>query len=42
MKTQAIAILKKLIEDYPKSEEAATARQLLEQLDPAEYPPKKK
>jgi S1-C subfamily serine protease len=42
MKTQAIAILEKLIEDYPKSEEAASARKLLEQLDPAEYPPKKK
>jgi S1-C subfamily serine protease len=42
MKTKAIAILKKLIEDYPKSEEAASARELLEQLDPAEYPPKKK
>ena len=42
MKTQAIAILKELLKDYPESEQAATARQLLEQLDPAEYPPKKK
>ncbi len=36
MKTQAIAILKELLKDYPESEQAATARQLLEQLDPAE------
>jgi TolA-binding protein len=42
MKTQAIAILKELLKDYPESEQAASARELLEQLDPAEYPPKKK
>ena len=42
MKTQAVPILKQLIEDYPKSEQADTARELLGKIDPAEYPPKKK
>jgi S1-C subfamily serine protease len=42
LKAKAVDILKELIKDYPKSEQAAAARQLLEELAPAEYPPKKK
>jgi len=42
MKAKAVDILKELIKDYPKSEQAAAALELLEKLAPAEYPPKKK
>jgi len=42
LKAKAVDILKELIADYPKSEQAATALELLEKLAPAEYPPKKK
>ena len=42
LKAKAVDILKQLIEDYPKSEQAAAALELLEKLAPAEYPPKKK
>jgi S1-C subfamily serine protease len=42
MRTKAVDILKELIKDYPKSEQAAAALELLETLAPDEYPPKKK
>jgi len=42
MSSKAIDILKGLLKNFPESKQAVTARQLLEELAPAEYPPKKK